>query len=213
LLLTGASCSSGEPPLTQGGGTQEPPDIPPQAAGAAYRAPYPDPPYGTKVNAVIENYRFLGWRQPVHAGFDVGRLEPISLSDFYDPNGDKGLTHIVLTSTAIWCSVCQYEYEDFRVGGRAESYGDRGVVFFGALFEDADSDPARPEDLVAWAETFDVSFPFVLDPSFKLGGFFDRTATPMTMVIDTRTMQVVWLGLGWAREGEGSVWAVLDSRL
>jgi hypothetical protein len=204
------ACSSAEEPVIQGGSGSGAGVVDVQPA--APRASYPPPPYGSALGAVIENHRFLGWSRPTAVDFDEARLEEVSLASFYDPTGDKGIRYVVLTSTAVWCGVCRLEYDDFR-SGRVAEYGQQGVVFFGALFEDNDGRTARPSDLTLWANAFDVDFPFVLDPAFKLGAFFDREATPMTMVIDASTMKVVWLETGWAQEGPYSVWGFLDSKL
>lgn len=173
------------------------------------RVAYPDPPYGTKQGAVIANQEWLGWHDPGQTGYDTSAFEKISLADYYDPSGARGIGHIVLTSTAVWCSVCRAEYQDLA-NGQVQKWNDRGVVFIGALFEDNDGNPAGPDELRTWAQTFDVAFPFVLDPGFKLGAFFSREATPMTMIIDASTMEIVWQTEGWAPEGSGqSVWDVL----
>lgn len=208
VFLIASGCGGGEEPIPFDDG---------RGASAAMegtsRAPYPDPPYGTKRGAIIENFRFLGWRNPGDAGFDSSAMTPVSLSDYYDPTGSKGIEYIVLTATAVWCSVCKFEYQELRPA-TVKSYGERGVVFMGALFEDNDSGPARPSDAETWAKTYDVSFPFVVDPSFKLSPFFDREATPMTMVIDASNMTIVWMEVGWApAENPQSLWAFLDQKL
>lgn len=179
---------------------------------AELRQPYPAPPYGTRKGAVIENFRFLGWSNPKLVDFDTAQLKTVSLADFYDPSGAKGISYLVVTSTAVWCGVCRLEYDDFRQG-QVEKYSAQGVEFLGALFEDNDAGPARPRDLELWADLYDVAFPFVLDPGFALGAFFDRASTPVTMVLDARTMEILWLEVGWAVDGPRSVWAFLDSRL
>lgn len=110
------------------------------------RLPYPPPPYGTKPGATIENLQLLGWSDPKAVDGSVQRLEPLSLARFYNADGATSLRFLVITSTAVWCSACKLEYEDFA-SGRVDQYRARGVEFFGALFEDGDSNPARPFDL------------------------------------------------------------------
>jgi peroxiredoxin len=175
------------------------------------RLPYPDAPFGSVQGSTIANYRFLGWNSPIAAELDVNALEPVSLAHFYDPKGAKGIKFLVITSTAVWCSACKAEYRD--MAQKVASYQNRGVEFMGALFEDNDSGPARPTDLKNWANAYDVAFPFVLDPQLKLGVFFNREATPMTMVIDAKTMQIVSIEEGWAATGPNSLWSLLDTLL
>jgi peroxiredoxin len=172
------------------------------------RLPYPSAPFGATEGAVIANYRFLGWHNPDAASLDLDQLAPVSLAHFYDPDGTKGIKYLMITSTAVWCSACKAEYKD--MAKNVAAYQKRGVQFMGALFEDNDSDPAQPSDLVNWARAYTVKFPFVLDPQLKLGSFFDVEATPMVMVVDTKTMQITKVEEGWAATGPQSLWTYLD---
>ena len=97
--------------------------------------------------------------------------------------------------------------------GSVATYEQKGVRFLGALFEDAQSNPAQPSDLVLWAKSFNVDFPFALDPDLKLGAFFDVEATPMEMIVDAKTMKIVKISEGWVTSGEGSLWSDLDALL
>ncbi len=172
---------------------------------------YPPAPFGAGTGATIENFRFLGWQAPKDVRYDAERLEPVSLAQFYDPKGEAGIRFLVITSTAVWCSACKQEYVDLAKSVAA--YQKKGVRFLGALFEDKDSRPAKPSDLQLWAKQFDVRFPFALDPELKLGSFFDVEATPMEMIIDTRTMKIVRIDEGWITKGNGSLWSNLDALL
>ncbi|HVU01998.1 MAG TPA: TlpA disulfide reductase family protein [Polyangiaceae bacterium] len=178
---------------------------------AAERFSYPAGPYGATVGATIENFHFLGWKDPKTENYDTERLVDHSLAEFYDPDGSKGIHYLLVTSTAVWCSACKAEYQD--MAAQRAKYAALGVTFLGALFEDNNSDPARPEDLANWATAYRVEFPFVLDPDLKLGSFFDRAATPMVMIVDTSTMQIEKLEEGWAASGPGSAWDFLDTHL
>jgi hypothetical protein len=183
------------------------------AAGlASPRVAYPAAPYGARAGAIIENFNWLGWHTPKDSGFDTTKLEPLSLGDFYDPKGDKGVKLLVMTSTAVWCSACKQEYKD--MGGYISTYEGKGVRFLGALFEDEQSLPAQPSDLVLWAKAYNVNFPFALDPDLKLGSFFDVEATPMEMIVDAKTMKIITISEGWvSSNGNGSLWAELDGLL
>lgn len=152
---------------------------------------YPDAPYGFVKGSTVPNFDFIGWAEPTTANYDLALLESIDLSRFYDPSGEKGVELLLVSAVAVWCSVCQVEYQDLRDSGLPAEFRERGVEMLGVLFEDADALPARYEDLVLWSRVFEVNFPFVLDPGFKMGSFFDRSATPMNMVIDARTMKIL----------------------
>lgn len=154
-------------------------------------AAYPSGPYGYGIGAVVPNLQFLGWPSPVDAGYDQARVEGLDFARFYDPDGEKGIELLFINASAVWCGVCQQEFRDLREAAWYDQVRPRGVEMLGVLFEDADSLPARYSDLETWARAFEVRFPLVLDPGFKMGAFFDRSATPMNMVVDARTMTVL----------------------
>jgi hypothetical protein len=181
-----------------------------QTFGTGVRHAYPEAPYGASIGATIENLRFLGWSDPVASSHDTTNFERVELAKFYSGPGSNNDTKLlVITSTAIWCTACKAEYLD--MAEYVPQYRAKGVEFVGALFEDNDSNPAKPPDLATWAQTYDVTFPFVLDPALKFGIFFDREATPMEMIVDASTMQILSIETGWARgNGPGTLWAELD---
>lgn len=160
-------------------------------------APYPDGPFGYKMGSIIgPDQTFEGWDNPVKAGFDANNFQKIHLSDFYDPDGSKGIKLIMLNVSARWCTVCQSEYLQMEQDGTAAKYKAKGVQFFGVIFEDLNQAPAKPDDLVKWTKAYQVSFPMVLDPSFWFGHFFTADATPMNLVIDASNMKIVGQVLG-----------------
>jgi hypothetical protein len=169
--------------------------------------PYPEGPYGTSLGAIIQNFEFLGWRDPVANEYDPEKFERVSMADFYDPTGET--TKLIwLNASAVWCSVCRSEYRDLRDQGVVANYSEKGIKFVSAIFEDNNYDPSTPNDLKYWGQLFSVEFPMVLDPGFKLGAFFDADATPMNMLIDARTMKVIRIDMGYGRS-----FAYLDTAL
>jgi hypothetical protein len=208
LALSACSSSDAQVPFDDGKGSAA-------AAGLGeLRAEYPAAPYGSRTGAVIENFRFLGWHSPKASSYDTTKLEAVNLGQFYDPTGERGVKLLVMTSTAVWCSACKQEYKD--MAANVATYEAKGVRFLGALFQDASMPspkPSKPSDLVLWAKTFDVTFPFVLDPDLKLGSFFDVEATPMEMIVDAKTMEILGITEGWVSKGDGSLWSELDTWL
>lgn len=173
-------------------------------------APYPSGPYGSELRAVVENHAFLGWRDPVRSQFNPDRLEWIELADFYDPRGGR-TELIVVNASAVWCPACRAEMADIDRFGLAEAYGAAKVVLLGTLFEDASFDPAKPEDLALWGTglNFELRFPLVLDPGLKLGPYFAQSVTPLNLVIDARTMEILFVQMGYS----ASLWSFVDSEL
>lgn len=199
-------------PVGLGGGTQADPGAAPADDYALIE--YPAGPYGRTVGAVIENLEFLGWRDPLGAGYDPANFEIVRLSDFYDPSGDE-LKYIVLNASAVWCTVCRAEYRHFKERDIYATYRAQGVELVGALFEDAASAPAKPEDLAEWSSlpSHAVEFPMVLDPGFKLGSYFTSDATPLNLLIDARTMRIVDATMGYDPSEESTYWQLVDSLL
>jgi hypothetical protein len=178
-------------------------------------APYPTGPYGRDVGATIQNLSFLGWRDAKAAGYDPSKLEVVSLSDFYDPTGSKGIRLLALNSAAVWCGVCREEYKQLKRDGIYAKYRPKGVEMLGVLFEDNNYDPAKPSDLKVWGgpTAHDVPFPLVIDPGFKTGAYFSSDATPMNMLIDTRTMEILDVAMGYDTSRPGEYWAAIDEWL
>lgn len=208
LALSACSSSEQQVPFDDGKGSAAAADL------GEPRVAYPEAPYGARAGAIIENFRFLGWHSPKKSDYDTTKLEPVSLGQFYDPDGKLGVKILVMTSTAVWCSACKLEYKD--MADMVATYEAKGVRFLGALFQDAampSPGAAKPADLVLWAKTYDVTFPFVLDPDLKLGSFFDVEATPMEMIVDAKTMKILGITEGWVSKGDGSLWSELDTLL
>lgn len=208
VSLPGCGTAAEGEPFERGTGTVVGSDGVPETP----RLDYPPPPYGTVAGDVIQDLGFVGWMRPADVGYDTAALSPVNLATFHEASRAAGVRFLVITAGASWCVACKAEYEDLATGIVA-SYEERGVAFLGTLFEDEDYAPAKPSDLKVWAEDYSVTFPFVLDPGLKLGGYFDVAATPMSMIIDTQTMQILRVETGWAGGGEGSLFALLDDLL
>lgn len=184
----------------------------PSAGGPNYqKQDYPAGPYGTGVGATLENFSFLGWRDPVASAYDVTKLEQVRLSEFYNPDGRSDVRVIWINASAVWCSVCRSELTDIKNKGVYASLTPRGLQMIETLFEDNDSGPATPLDLKRWGEApaHSIQFPLLLDPGFKLGAFFTSDATPLNMLVDARTMKVIETTMGYSSD----YWQRLDKLL
>jgi hypothetical protein len=174
---------------------------------------YPRGPYGRGEGAVIDNVEFMGWPDPVAVGYAVEALERVRLSDFYDPTGtDTKL--LVINASALWCVVCQSELRQMKQENLYALYRERGVEFLGTLFEDNDGAPAQPVDLKTWgaSRVRAIAFPLVLDPSLRMGVYFTSDATPLNLLVDTTTMRIVYVSMGYDGSETG-FWSVVDREL
>lgn len=187
-------------PASSGAGTLGPS---PAWVAQANQAPgyvalaYPPPPYGNTTGTVAANMRFAGWLDPLAAAYDPTQSSVVEFAQFYDPDNTKDVEFLLVSAVAVWCGVCQQEYADLDSAQVYKKMRPRGVQMLGILFEDNDGQPAAYSDLKNWASAFRVGFPFVLDPSFNSGVYFDRSATPMNMLIDAKTMKIVWVITGY----------------
>jgi hypothetical protein len=216
VLAVGCASTPLDEPVVDDGTASPPtepaPGAPLGAADGDFRTipPYPAGPYGSALGAIIADHTFLGWRDPVLAGFDAARLEEVRLSDFYDPEG-RQTELIVVNASAVWCPVCRTEMANIDQRNLTARYRSSKVVFFGTLFEDVAGRPATPDDLSLWSNQlgFVVDFPLVLDPGLKLGPYFSQGATPLNLVIDARTMEILQVYMGY---GE-TLWVSIDQEL
>lgn len=212
VVLALVGCTSRPLDVPAGEEDTQAPAAPLGASEGDFRpvAVYPPAPYGSELRAVIENHAFLGWRDPVRSGFDPNRLERVELADYYDPRGNR-TELIVVNASAVWCPACRAEMREIDQLGLAEAYGRAKVVILGTLFEDADFDPAKPEDLALWGTglNFELRFPLVLDPGLKLGPYFAQSVTPLNLVLDARTMEILFVQMGYSP----SLWSFVDSEL
>lgn len=189
--------AAGSPP-TSGGSVSAPST--PGAEPAYQKQDYPPGPYGVGLHATLENFGFLGWRDPVASNYDENHLEQVRLGEFYDPDGSKNIRLIWINASAVWCTVCRAEMVDIRDNAVNKSFKPRGVQLIVTLFEDNKSGPARPLDLHNWGNQtqYAIDFPLLLDPGFKLGAFFTSDATPLNMLVDARTMKVIDATMGYS---------------
>lgn len=183
------------------------------SGGGSNNAPYPAGPFGAEIGSTMRNLQFQGWRDPSAAGYTwAAQPETISLSDYYNPDGSKPAKVLMINVSARWCTVCKGEYADFKFSGDIQKYSAEGVVFIGVLFEDDNYAAAKPADMEWWTKAYSVSFPFVLDPGFKMGEYFSADATPLNMIVDAKTMQIKGKVLGYD-PSQPDLWNQLDSAL
>jgi hypothetical protein len=167
------------------------PELPPGASQpeSCFAPAYPGAPYGNEPGSVLRNLCFQGWKAPDRVAHNDDTLEPVALSDFYDPDGARGVKVLLVNTAAVWCSACRIEHE--TLPEHARELGPRGLVILSALFQDQGRNPATVEDLSLWTGTFSSNFPMVLDPSYRFGRFASAETAPLNLVIDARSMTLI----------------------
>ena len=158
------------------------------------RGDYPAGPYGTGENAILENLSFVSTEG-----------EAFELESLYQDSSNQLL---LLTTAADWCSVCIEEQP--KLQSIFEEYQEDGLEIVVALFETSDYQPASAATAANWKTRFDLSYTVVADPEFQLDAYYDSALTPMNMVVDLASMQILWIGTGW---DETTLIGILQARL
>jgi hypothetical protein len=148
----------------------------------------------------IANFSFQGYPNG-----DMSKgLQPISLADFYDPEGKLGYKLLELGVAAIWCTACDQETK--AIVPLVSMYQTEGVVFAQTLAFGAEmTTPATTSDLDTWVTEHKSNFTEMLDPGDQeLGSVVDLQdgTLPWNAVIDTRSMEILQAGTGY--DGIGS---------
>ena len=215
LLMLLAACSTSSTGSTQ---PAQDPGIGGDGVGAAGTAPdknpygveYPSqnigtlPRKGTKPGNRIQNFKFLGYPNANVAG----GLQPVSLAQFYDPEG-RTYKLIHIQASGVWCVFCQKETE--VVVPLKPQLDERKVVWLVSLAEGkTQGTPSKQPDLDGWIAEFKSPYPHVLDPGNKnLGVFYDAAALPWNANINAKTMEILQAGTG-AHTTESSILEELD---
>jgi hypothetical protein len=195
---SGAAGSAGGTTTAQQGGGGGTPSNPTCDSAA----PYPSGPYGTSAGAILDpSLAWQGFPEGAKASTDVKKICP---SDFYDPDGKKGVRALALGVGAIWCGSCQETESAFADavdnGGK---YQGKGVHYVELLIEGgAQGTPANIDD--AWSSYSQ----HVLGRTIPMT-VFDNAAhalqmpggIPQVVIVDPRTMKITAMPGG----GGGSV--------
>jgi hypothetical protein len=165
---------------------------------------YPTGPYGKKVGSVIANLRWDGYRD------GTGAWTTISLLDYYDPDGSRGIRAIKIAAAALWCGVCKGE-----AGPMTKTYPGqkaRGARYITALFQDASHAASSKASVDSWVSTYKCNYDVVNDPSKTVFGGISGTLTlPYNVIVDPRTMKIVGIIQGGGPDVDTAVDALLKT--
>jgi len=184
------ACSSGSPNPTPG------PNPNPMPTQQPAQKVYPDVTYPT------DNLGFGAGQTLADHTFDaflpsapMGQTAKISLHDFYDPDGSRGINAIIVITSAEWCGACMAEASTLQ-GKIQQTWGSQGVQVIEFMLEDTQM--RRTPDMVQaaadrWRARFNLTDMIVgIDPSFYFAtGVSGTIGLPLNDVVDPRTMNVV----------------------
>lgn len=166
---------------------------------------YPAGPYGQTVGSVLADECFEGLVDPPSVAFaTVDRTTAICFHDFYNPGATDAARPKVLVVMlgALWCGPCQIEAAAARKNH--DHWAPLGVQFLASVYQNVNADPPTCTDLEYWTKTYALDYPSVLDPTAKLGKYFTTGAFPDNIVIDTRTMTILYADAGQVDFGPGN---------
>ena len=157
------------------------------------RSEYPSC-YGTEENQIIADLSFI-----------LPDGESFSFSDIHtDPQNQL----LLLTTSAGWCTACIEEQPALQ--DLHDQYSADGLVVMVALFQYADFRPADAQYAANWRDQYGLSFFVVADPQFVLGAYYDERLTPMLMLVDLNTMEIIRVTTGW---DASTTEAIIQARL
>ena len=118
---------------------------------------------------------------------------------------------LLMTTSSGWCAACKEEQPTLAaLHSEFESWGLEILV---VLFEKQNYTPADARMAERWKERYELSFPVVADPEFITQPYYpggDASATPLVMLIDTSTMEIIFKSTGFR---EQTVRALVEDRL
>ncbi len=156
------------------------PEPPPEGEGGA---PWPGP-YGSTIGAHVRDAKFRGY-----ATYTSTALVDVALHDFYDPTAASPKKLLFVGAGSLWCAPCREEAKELpAVATKLAAQ----VAFVDVVIDGSDpGTDATADEVAAWTQTFEMPFFAGLDPAHAMLAYFDRTSVPFSMVVDTRTMQIV----------------------
>lgn len=200
LALGGAACGTNAPEV--------PPALLSGESSDCGAPDYPRDGIGTEAGDVAQNACFLGYRAPDRLALTEANREVVAFSDYYDPTGSKGVSLLLVNTSAIWCSACVNEHRTLPDYQR--ELGSQGLVILSTLFQDAERNGASLSDVERWISNFDTNFPMVADPDVSLAKYASPELAPLNMLIDPRSMKILQKYVG----DQGAVmWPFIEAEL
>lgn len=221
-VLTGLAfgCSSSEP--STGEPSSQPGDDTGTTADAVVEdtAPwntYPAGPYGLngprlakdgKTRLPGQIFPPLKWKGYKNG---TGEWTDISIQDYYDPTGERGVNAILFVVSAEWCGPCREEAKDLP-GFYDSLYKPRGAAFVAGMIDQSKKDatgnflPADQATVDRWQKLYKLNFDIVadgertsMDPELLKDPEAAPTGAigiPRNYIINPRNMQIVRVNSG-----------------
>lgn len=157
------------------------------AAGSGVGAPGDPPPSGEGFIQVGDKLDpELAWPGYVEGNPDAGM---ISLGDYFDPDGSKGITALLITEGQADCGPCIKEAKDIAAS-LPEKWTPAGIRVVQLVVSDIKGNPATLDTALAWKQSSAASWPVGADPNFTFAQL-GSNPYPIQVIVDPRTLTVV----------------------
>ena len=198
-------------------------DCYPAADWGTNRAAFSSGGVRTTAGSTMRNYKWFGFKT---GAIDRGvanlddNLKTVSLADYYDPKGTRGIKVIHLVASSRWCSVCSQETKNYLVKNHAANTAS-GIVVLQTMIDGLRQGvAATSKDIDEWSastgifvalqygdgvalKTGSLLFTLALDPDNKnFGPFFDGAGVPWNGWLDARTMEIIDYAVGFNPAGD-----------
>ncbi len=130
---------------------------------------------------------------------ESGAIGTISLNDYYDPDGSKGINALFVDQSATWCEVCQGLAQQLAMNEKG-AWRTQGIHLLTLITQDVQHQPATVSTAVQWKQHFGLDGSAVAaDPmvSFRSTIGEQYAPYPYQVIIDPRTLQVATVNAGW----------------
>ena len=104
----------------------------------------------------------LSWKGYTEGSTELGT---ITLGDYHDPTGEKGIRAILLTEGQADCAPCVAEAKDLSEN-MAGKWKSRGIQVIPLLVSDGNGKPASATTALAWRDKINATWPVGIDPEF-----------------------------------------------
>ena len=158
------------------------------------RDAYPEGPYGVEEGDILDN---LSFTEPDGSAFAFENV-------FSDPENKL----LLLSTAAGWCTACREEQGALQ--SLQETHGDAGLYVMVTIFEDNSSIEVEDAFVQAWIEEYDLTIKVVGDAPFVMSNYYDSSLTPMNMIVDINTMEIVRKTTGW---DPSTIDAIIEAKL
>ena len=126
-------------------------------------------------------------------GDTAGEPTTVRLSDWFAENA-AGTRILMLNAAAGWCVPCMREAQEMPAF--AAEYEQQGVAILTAIFQDQNGDPADPEFVKMWVDTFQLELPALIDTDFQTSAWFDVNTLPANMFVDAESREILTIAHG-----------------